>query len=67
MDKKKLGHKIKLARLEAELTQTELAFKIKAKQKSISGYETGTVEPSVSTLDRIAKAVQKPIGEFFEG
>jgi len=41
MDPKKLGKKIKLARVELDITQTQLAEKIDGKQKSISGYETG--------------------------
>lgn len=41
MDAKKLGKKIKLARAELDLTQTQLARKIGAKQKSISRYEAG--------------------------
>jgi len=36
-DTKKLGKKIKLARIELDLTQTQLAEKINGKQKSISG------------------------------
>ncbi|NQS90518.1 helix-turn-helix transcriptional regulator [Patescibacteria group bacterium] len=41
MDTKKLGKKIKLAPVELDLTQTQLAQKINSKQKSISHYETG--------------------------
>ena len=37
MDPKKLGKKIKLARIELDLNQTDLADKIGAQQKSISG------------------------------
>ena len=67
MDTKKLGKKIKLARIEADLTQTQLAQKIKAKQKSISRYETGASLPSLETLVKIAKALKKPIGYFLDG
>ena len=65
MDTKKLGKKIKLARVEADLTQIQLAQKVKAKQKSISRYETGASLPSLETLVKIAKALKKPIGYFF--
>jgi transcriptional regulator with XRE-family HTH domain len=41
MDKKKLGKRIKLARIEKDLSQDQLAELIKAKQKSISRYEIG--------------------------
>jgi len=46
MDPKKLGKKIRLGRVELDLTQTQLAEKINAKQKSISRYETGVKLPS---------------------
>lgn len=64
MDARKLGKKIKLARMELDLTQTQLAEKINGKQKSISGYETGATLPSIRTLVKIAKVVKKPAGYF---
>ena len=66
MDTKKLGKKIKLARVEADLTQTQLAKKIKAKQKSISRYETSASLPSIETLVKLAKAFKKPVGYFLD-
>jgi len=66
MDAKKLGKKIKLARIELDLTQTELAEKIKTKQKSISRYETGASLPSIRTLIKIAKVLRKPPGYFLD-
>jgi len=66
MDSKKLGKKIKLARIEADLTQTQLAQKIKAKQKSISRYETGASLPSLETLVKITKALKKPASYFLD-
>jgi len=66
MDTKKLGKKIKMARVELDLTQTQLAHKIKAKQKSISRYETGASLPSIETLVKMAKALQKPAGHFLD-
>lgn len=67
MDPKKLGKKIKLARVEMDLNQTQLADRIKAKQKSISRYETGASMPSIETLVKIAKVLKKPAGYFLEG
>jgi len=64
MDPKKLGKKIKLARVELDLTQTQLAEKINGKQKSISGYETGVTLPSIRTLVKIVKVFKKPAGYF---
>ena len=64
MDAKKLGKKIKLARVELDLNQSELATKIGAKQKSISRYENGLSMPSIDTLMKIAKALKKKAGYF---
>ena len=66
MDKKKLGKKIKSARVEMDLNQTQLAKKIDAKQKSISRYETGASLPSITTLVKIAKILKKPTGYFLD-
>ena len=66
MDGKRLGKRIKLARVEQDLTQSQLAKKIKAKQKSISRYETGASMPSIETLLKIAKVLKKPAGYFLE-
>ena len=66
MDARKLGKKIKLARIELDLTQTQLAEKINGKQKSISGYETGATLPSIRTLVKIAKILKKPASYFLD-
>jgi putative transcriptional regulator len=66
MDSKKLGKKIKLARIEHDMTQGDLAEAIGALQKSISRYETGTSLPSLETLEKIAKTLKKPFGYFLD-
>ena len=66
MDAKKLGKRIKLAIIEHDMTQGELAEAIKAKQKSISRYETGMSIPSLETLEKITKALKKPFGYFLD-
>jgi len=66
MDRKRLGKRIKLARVEADLNQTQLANKIGAKQKSISRYETGASLLSISTLVKIAKVLKKSTGYFLD-
>ena len=66
MNKKKLGKKIKLARIELDMTQADLAKAIKAKQKSISRYETGLSLPSLETLVKIAKVLKKSAGYFLD-
>jgi len=64
MNPKTLGKKIKLARVELDLTQTELAQKIGAKQKSISRYETGKSVPKIVTLTKLAKILRKSTSYF---
>ena len=66
MDRQKLGKKIKLARIEMDLNQTQLAQKINAKQKSISRYETGASSPSIKTLVKIADVLKKSAGYFLD-
>jgi len=66
MDRKKLGKRIKLARIEKDLSQLQLGELIQAKQKSISSYETGLALLSIETLLKIAKVLEKPIGYFLE-
>jgi transcriptional regulator with XRE-family HTH domain len=66
MDSKKLGKKIKLGRIELDLTQTQLAEKTNGKQKSISGYETRATLPSIRTLIKITKILKKPASHFLD-
>ena len=63
---KKLGKKIKLARVELDMNQTEFAEKIRAKQKSISRYENGLSTPSIATLIKVAKVLKKPASYFLD-
>jgi transcriptional regulator with XRE-family HTH domain len=65
MDKKEFGKKIKLARVECDLTQEQLAEKINTKQKNISRYETGSSMPSIETLIKIAGILKKRVSYFF--
>jgi len=53
-------------RIELDLTQTQLAQRINAKQKSISRYETGASSLSIRTLVKIAKVLKKPAGHFLD-
>ncbi|NGX56072.1 MAG: Antitoxin PezA [Candidatus Anoxychlamydiales bacterium] len=66
MDAKKLGKKIKLARVELDMTQGDLAKAMGIMQKSISGYENGIVLPSLETLEKIAKKLKKSFGYFLD-
>jgi len=53
-------------RIELDLTQTQLAQRINAKQKSISRYETGASLSSIKTLVKITKVLKKPAGYFLD-
>ena len=66
MEPKKLGKRIKLARVERDLTQVKLAQMIHVQQESISRYETGASAPSIETLMKIAKVLKKPASHFLE-
>jgi len=66
MDAKKLGKKIKLARIELDMTQADLADATDIMQKSISRYETGLSLPSLETLEKIAKKLKKSFGYFLD-
>lgn len=59
-----LGRQIRLARVEAGLTQGELAEAIFVSQRCISLYELGEREPGVLTLRSIATALAKPVDWF---
>jgi len=63
---RKFGKNTKLACIEFDLTQTQLAQKINSKQKSISRYETGASLPSIKTLVKIAKILKKPASYFLD-
>ena len=66
MDAKKFGKKVKIARIEQDMTQDQLAEAIQTKQKSISSYETGAAFPSLGTLEKLAHILKKPISYFFD-
>jgi len=63
---RKSGKNIKLARVELDFTQTQLAQRITTQQKSISRYETGASLPSIKTLVKITKVLKKGAGYFLD-
>lgn len=66
MDAKKLGKRIKLARVEKDMTQAGLAEATGILQKNISRYETGQALPTLETLEKIVKALEKPYSYFLD-
>ncbi len=66
MNPQELRPEIRLVPTGPHLTQTQLAEKINAKQKSLSCYEANASLSSIRTLLRIAKVLKKPAGYFLE-
>lgn len=64
MDAKKIGKKIKLARIELDMTQGDLAQEAGLIQNSISKYERGLSLPTLDALEKLAKALKKPYTYF---
>lgn len=56
---------IKRTRIEAGLSQAELATKLGADRSYVSGLELGKRNPTVVTLWHVATALGVPIGSFF--
>jgi transcriptional regulator with XRE-family HTH domain len=62
----KISKKIREAREQAGLNQSDLASKIGLSTQSISAFETGRIEPSSKYLSLIAAATNQPV-YFFTG
>ena len=60
----KLGKRLKQLRLEAGLTQEKLSIATGISQTYISGLESGTRNPSIKTLDKLAKALKVSISDI---
>lgn len=60
------GQRISEARLEAGLTQTQLAQAISTSERNISRWETGRNSPRLPHLLAIAQATGKEVGWFLE-
>ena len=61
----RIGENIKLYRNKAQLTQEQLADSIKVKRSVISKYENGSIEPSLSQLNRIADVLKIPLSMLY--
>lgn len=58
---------IRTARKAAGVSQDELALFLGVNRATISKYETGVIEPSVSQLVQIANYLEIDFGEFLDG
>lgn len=61
-----LKHKIVYWRLKRDLTQRELAEKVGVTGAAIAQYETGKAKPRISTLFRLAQALDVEVSELFD-
>jgi transcriptional regulator with XRE-family HTH domain len=66
MIKNNVGKKIKLMMVEEGLTQKDLAKLLNVKQTMISQWVTGKSNATLRTLNKIAKAINKPLEYFLE-
>lgn len=67
MDTRRIvGKHIKLARVERELSQAQLAEMIGVEQAYVSKIEKGTIDIGISKLADFARVLGKPTGWFFE-
>jgi len=60
-----LGSRIKKARNNKGYTQEELALKLEVDRSTVASWETGRRDPDTSTLFKIAKLCEVPIGWLF--
>ena len=59
-----MGERFRLARQEAGLSQSQLCKDV-VSRNMLSQIESGAAKPSLSTLEILAKRLQKPVGWFF--
>ncbi len=60
-----LGHNIKQYRTRLGLTQADLAEKSGVYRSHLAGIETGSVNPSVKTLEKLATALDVTVEALF--
>lgn len=63
---KKLGRNMRRIRLEKGMTQGDICRKLKLDRAYVSNLENGKKNPTLATIEKIAKALYAPIEEFFK-
>ena len=63
---KKLGKNLKRLRLEKKFSQGNLAKKLEVDRAYISNIENGRMNPTLSTLEKIAQALKVSIKELVD-
>ncbi len=64
--KRTVAKRIKLARIERDLNQAQLAELLGTSQTYVTKLESGKVNIGVETVARLATVLNKPINYFFE-
>jgi putative transcriptional regulator len=64
-NKVRLGNRVKVARAERNLSQTDLAEQAGVTRQTISSIETGAYCPSALLAFLLAKRLGKPVDELF--
>lgn len=64
--KKKFGQKVQSLRLDAGITQEQLANSVGLTIESISNIERGIFGPKFDNLEKIAKVLGVPVKELFD-
>ena len=67
MDQKKIGRFLKELRKEKDITQEQLAEKIKVSGRTVSRWETGSNMPDISLLAELADFYDVSISEIIDG
>ena len=67
MDQKKIGRFLKELRKEKDITQEQLAEKIKVSGRTVSRWETGSNMPDISLLAQLADFYDVSIPEIIDG
>jgi len=57
LDYKAIGKRIKIARMQTELTQEQLASRVNVSPSHMSNIETGTTRVSLTTIVNLANAL----------
>lgn len=61
-----LGHKLRQVRERVGMTQEDLAFGAGISVSQVSRIENGIINPTVSTMFYIARALELPLSELFD-
>lgn len=67
MTEKAICKRIRMARIDMELTQAELGKKLGVAPNTVSGYETDTIDVDTKTLQALSTVLKKPVSYFTQG